>query len=318
MTQSRPTLVQLTLMSTIFTSFALHKLGFRRLTMLNQSRVMRSKFRKKRAFAGYQATQHDVFICAYSKSGTNWAMQIAQQIAYYGEAEFDHITDLVAWPSAPVLGGATIYDKTVQAKAPTGMRVIKTHVESEYVPYDPAGKYFIIIRDPKEAFVSSYHFGHEILSGFGEVRYSPQEWLDLYTSNRFMFDSWAEHTASFWPWRNRDNVLLVTFDEMKRDLPAIVRRVADLMSVTLTQAQFETVVEKSSFSYMKNINSKFTPEIPSFVGEPIKPALIRQGKSGASGDLITPAQQAEIDRFCQAELKRLGSDFPYTDLFKTA
>jgi hypothetical protein len=32
----------------------------------------------------------------FGKSGTHWMMRIAQQIAHRGEAEFDHIHDLVA------------------------------------------------------------------------------------------------------------------------------------------------------------------------------------------------------------------------------
>ena len=36
---------------------------------------------KQRAFAGYQPTRHDVFVATFGKSGTNWMMQIALQIA---------------------------------------------------------------------------------------------------------------------------------------------------------------------------------------------------------------------------------------------
>jgi hypothetical protein len=47
-------------------------------------------------------TASDVIVATYAKRGTNWALQIAPQIAYYGEAEYDFIHDLVAWPDAPV------------------------------------------------------------------------------------------------------------------------------------------------------------------------------------------------------------------------
>ena len=46
----------------------------------------------------YVPTANDVLICSYFKSGTNWTMQIAVQIAHRGRAEFEHIHDLVAWP----------------------------------------------------------------------------------------------------------------------------------------------------------------------------------------------------------------------------
>jgi len=40
-------------------------------------------------------------------------------------------------------------------------------------------------------------------------------------------------------------------------------------------------------------------------------SMIRAGRQGGSSELLTRAQQREIDAYCMAELKRLGSDFPY-------
>jgi hypothetical protein len=34
---------------------------------------------------------HDVLVCSYYKSGTNWTMQMAVQIAHRGRGEFEHI-----------------------------------------------------------------------------------------------------------------------------------------------------------------------------------------------------------------------------------
>ena len=59
---------------------------------------------KSQAFAGYEPGAHDVFVATFARSGTNWMMQIAQQIACYGSAEFEHIHDLVnVLGSQPIL-----------------------------------------------------------------------------------------------------------------------------------------------------------------------------------------------------------------------
>lgn len=109
------------------------------------SRQMQRPWLKRRAFAGYQPTAHDVFVCTYAKSGTNWAMQIAQQIACYGAAESAHIHDLVAWPDAQLpLSIVDLRDPRPRRQAPTGLRVIKTHLESRHVPYQPAAKYLVV------------------------------------------------------------------------------------------------------------------------------------------------------------------------------
>jgi hypothetical protein len=270
---------------------------------------------KRRAFAGYTPTAADVIVATFAKSGTNWMMQIAQQIAYFGEAEFEYLHELIPWPEAPMTNvPARLSDAAIAAKAPTGLRVIKTHYERDYVPFSPVAKYIVVVRDPKDVFVSSYYFGKETFGALTGIDYSLAEWLELFQTADFIFGSWAEHTASWWSVRDEPNVLLLIYDEMKRDPRQGIQRVAELMAVPLTAAQLDKVVTKSSFAYMKTHEHLFSLPPPPF-GSNMSPTLIRKGESGASAELITQAQQAVIDRFCQAELQRLGSDFPYTAVF---
>jgi hypothetical protein len=62
---------------------------------------------------------------------------------------------------------------------------------------------------------------------------------------------------------------------------------------------------------MKGIDHKFAPE--SMVAWSPPAPMIRRGKQGGSGELLTPERQRELDEHCIAELKRLGSDFPYEE-----
>jgi hypothetical protein len=274
------------------------------------TRRMVSDRHKARVFAGYEPTAHDVFVTTFTKSGTNWALQIAQQTAHLGDAEFDHIHDVVAWPEAPFAEIAPLRDPTPRLRAPTGLRVIKTAAPVRHVPYSPEARYIAVLRDPKDVFVSSYHF---VLGVMGlRDKISVQQWLDI--SLNITEGSWADHTASVWAWRDRPNVLILFFADMKRDPEAAVRRIVDLMDVSLTDAQLARVVERSSFAYMKQHDAQFgPPQLPFTKGQT---PMLRTGKSGQSGELLDRAQQAAIDRHFQAELERLGSDFPYAEHFE--
>lgn len=53
--------------------------------------------------------------------------------------------------------------------------------------------------------------------------------ISFFLSDRFIFGSWAEHTASWWPYRDRDNVLLLIYGEMKQNPQAIIKQIADWM-----------------------------------------------------------------------------------------
>ena len=42
-------------------------------------------------------------------------------------------------------------------------------------------------------------------------------------------------------------------------------------------------------------------------------AMMRKGTQGGSSELLSPERQREMDTYFMAELKRLGSDFPYEE-----
>jgi hypothetical protein len=264
-------------------------------------------------FAQYEPNGHDVFACAYFKSGTNWTMQIAVQIAYRGRAEFAHIHDIVPWPDMPDRAryAVPVTDDSAARESPTALRVIKTHLALGQVPYARSARYICVVRDPKDVFVSSYHFVRSI--ALGPAMPSVAGWLDAYLSADAALGSWAEHLHSYWRARDRDNVLFLTYEAMRRDLPGTVDKIAALMGVTLTPAEKLAVVERSTFDYMKKNSHKFdSPTSP--LGS-AKGAMVRRGQHGKSGELISAADQRRIDDYWRAELRRLGCDFPYDAAF---
>ncbi|HFC11546.1 MAG TPA: sulfotransferase domain-containing protein [Anaerolineae bacterium] len=263
---------------------------------------------KTRGFRGYTPSKHDAFVCTYSKSGTYWMMQIVTQIAGKGSAEFEHIHDIVPWPEMPVPGPVRLPAPTWQT-AVTQIRAIKTHAEAEFVPYNKAAKYIVVMRDPKDVVVSSFYFSEAILPGTASL--GREKWVALFLSNQTPYGSWPEHTAGFWPWRERDNVHIVTFAALKQDLAKEVATIAAFLEVDLDQQELAQVVERSSFAYMKKHEAKFEPPAPTKNGT----NLIRKGKKGESAEFLTAAQRQQIDEAMRTQLQTFGSDFPYDDYF---
>ena len=98
---------------------------------------------------------------------------------------------------------------------------------------------------------------------------------------------------------------------MQADSTGTIQQIADFVGIDLTEAQRNKVAEKSSFAYMKANNHKFDP--PAWESGYVP--LIRKGKMGSAKELLSPAQQAQVDAFCLNEFERMGSTFPYAKKF---
>lgn len=268
---------------------------------------------KRNAFGDYRPGKQDVIVATYPKSGTTWAIQIVHQIASHGEGEFEHIDQVVPWPDKLVpMANIEIDDLSIADASPTGLHVIKSHLEPGYVPYAPEAKYISIIRDPKDTLVSMIHFENEFNRLLFEGIVPVEVWVEAFQTKNFMFQPWPMFINDWWKLGKLENVMVLTYEEMKADSVGIVQRIADFVGVNLTSEQLDKVIEKSSFSYMKANDHKFAPPAWELGHVP----LVRSGKSGSAKELLSMEQQAQIDAFCQRELERLGSDFPYSERFR--
>jgi len=267
---------------------------------------------KRSAYADYHFRESDVIVTTYPKSGTTWMKQIAVQIGYLGEGEYDHIDDVVPWPDKLVpQEGPELNDISGLSDSPTGIHVIKSHLESDYVPYDTGVKCICVIRDPKDTLVSVIHFEN----GFNKLLFDHtvpvNEWVAAFQTERFTYQPWSMLTDSWWKLRDRDNVLVMFYEEMKKDPDAAVKQVTQFLEVELSQDQFNKVIEKSSFNYMKANDSKFAP--PAWDAGRVP--MVRSGQSGNSKELLSADAQRQIDDFCIQQLCELGSDFPYQERY---
>jgi Sulfotransferase domain len=293
------------------------KLGVAEKMLASVSDKREQEFIKKNPFRGYVPGAQDVFVMTYAKSGTNWMMQIVWQLIHHGKGEFDHIHNVVPWPDAKLVGGPMMGNYAIpldQATdwetAPERKRVIKTHFNWELLPYSEEARYIAVIRDPKDVFVSSYFFMKG--SGMGGAMPSVDTMYRLFLADKYMLGgSWPANTAGYWAQRHKANVLVVSFKSMKRDLEGTVRRVAGFLNVCAPDDVIREVCAKASFPYMKRIDHKFgTFQVIPWRAPSV---MMRKGDQGASGELLTPERQREMDAHCIAELKRLGSDFPYEE-----
>src|SRR5689334_13039391 len=121
--------------------WALEKTGRAQGVFASRTARQRKTFEEDNPFRGYVPGKQDVIVATYAKSGTNWMMQIAHQLIWHGEGEFEHIHSVVPWPDTKVMGPAMrgyaipLQEARDWETSPERKRVIKTHFDWDLLPY---------------------------------------------------------------------------------------------------------------------------------------------------------------------------------------
>lgn len=115
----------------------------------------------------YLPGEHDAVVAPDEESGTNGMLHIVHRVAILRHGRFDHVHDVAPWPDAP--GDQTSVAVPLEAptwrEASSGLRPVKTQLSRGSTPLTDAARYMVVIRDPEDAVISSYHFVRGIAQG---------------------------------------------------------------------------------------------------------------------------------------------------------
>ena len=244
--------------------------------------------------AHFQALESDVLITTAPKAGTTWMQQILYQMRSDGDPDFDNIDAVVPWLELPRKGNCwqQVLDDYDTLPRP---RLFKTHCTAEQTPGIGTASIILTVRDPRECCVSFYH---HLMNMTDEAREAPGHQrpasFAVHVDNWLEFAAWYRNVKSWWPYRDHEKVLLLRYQDMKRDLAAGVDRIAAFLGWELNSEQKSKVLEFSSFDWMKAHDEKFSGQTESGKSS-FKPGrFIRQGKVGAYRDLLTSELEKKI------------------------
>ncbi len=255
----------------------------------------------------------DIVIATYAKSGTTWTQQMIAQMLLGPDPELE-VAHLSPWIDLRVPPKEV---KLPDVEAQTGRRFVKTHLPLDALVYSPKAKYIYIGRDGRDVVWSMYnHHANANAQWYGALNDTPgrvgppietppadirEYWHDWIERDGHPFWPFWENIRTWWAIKNLPNVLLVHFNDLKRDLEGEMRRFATFLDIEVDEADWPAILEYCSFDWMKEHATKSVPLGGAFWDGGAQ-VFINKGENGRWRDVLTAEESTEYESLAIAEL----------------
>ena len=229
---------------------------------LARTRELRCHLCDSTLWNGLSLRDGDIVIASWAKSGTTWTQQIVGQLLFQGAEEVE-VARISPWVDFRLGAG----DRIAMLEAQTHRRFLKTYLPVYALGIDRDVRYIYLARDGRDAVWSLHNHYHtmkpERLAAINDapgrvgppLERPPESVRDWYRAwfERDGYPVWPywDHVRGWWAFRRLPNVMLLHFNELKRDLPGAIRAIAAFLDLPVDEARLPAIVEHCSFGYMK-------------------------------------------------------------------
>jgi len=264
----------------------------------------------------YRPRPEDIFVVTQMKCGTTWMQNVVYEILMRGKGDLVE-TGRTMYSIAPWIEGrkSVSISEAAVSGSERPSRIIKTHLPAQLCPYDRAARYIYVARHPLSCFASCIDFVDTNVGGMAPELPAFEEWFC--SPDLMWWGTWTDHVKGWWERSRREpNVLFVHFEEMKKDLAGVTRRVAEFLGVApLTEAELAAVVHKCGFAYMQEHQDNFEMHPPHILQTNAE--LFVAGSADRHKHLA-PELRERVAAWVEREMA--GSDYPlartYPDVVK--
>nr|XP_056703504.1 sulfotransferase 6B1-like [Euleptes europaea] len=246
-----------------------------------------------RSLATFEARNDDVLLVSYPKSGTHWLAEIilhlyASKVAITSPIEFGDLS------------------KLEQLDHLSCKRIIPTHLDCNMLPPTfklKQCKAIYILRNPKDIAVSMYHYYRE--NPNLPTIDSWLEFLEMFLKGDVVCGSWFDHVLSWEENTTDKNTLFLFYEDMKKDLPKVVKKVSTFLGVNASESGINEICAKSSFSEMKTNTEKenYNPNQTVCALTSNRRLIFRKGAVGDWKNHFTPKQNRMFEETFAKKMK---------------
>ncbi len=188
-----------------------------------------------------------------------------------------------------------------------GQRLIKTHLPVELLQENlsthPKVKIIQNIRNPKDTLVSYYHH-MQTSSMLGEFTGTWDQYFELFKANKLPSGDYFKITSDWYKFnKDRENSLILTYEEMKKDHRGHVIKIAKFLGHDLSDTILDLIVE---YSTVKSMSKTFAPTAHK------KLVQVRKGLVGDWMNYFSQEQSDYVDALCEKHWRPLGLSFEFS------
>ncbi|CAK1581650.1 unnamed protein product [Parnassius mnemosyne] len=272
----------------------------------------------------------DTFVVTFPRSGTTWTQELVWLILNNFDYEKALETPLtVRYPFleteafvnhnqiSDMPNGKKIIN-TFEANIPSvqdiesmaSPRFIKSHVPLSLLPPKllDTCKVFYVARDPRDVAVSCYH--HYNFFNYFQDGMDFKTYWEFFINDLVPWSPFFEHVKEAWQMRNHPNMLFVFYEELSKNLPACVRRVATFLGKQITEKQMEKLCEHLKIDNFKKNKAINYNNLMSTGLLNDKESFIRKGKVGGWRDYFDEEMTEQAQRWIDENLRDTDLRFP--------
>ncbi|XP_070541180.1 sulfotransferase 2B1-like [Ptychodera flava] len=277
---------------------------------------------ESRATDSFNFRSDDVIVVGFLKSGNTWLLEVLK--AMYNDWGLQKFGGAEA---AMLLDERTVFNshfcrkheelvEAIKCEDLPSPRLMRSHLPATLFPChvlkEKGVKVIYISRNPKDIVVSTYYFYKSFLHGACSTG-DWEETVQSFLEDRQPLTPWVRHVGDWFQKGIEDNVLHVTYEEMKRDLPGTVRKIADFLQRPLTIEDIDRVVRTTTVDAMQSRLLKMLIVDEEMVPKAAKGEnpFVRKGVVGDWKNHFTVAQSELFDSKIGSKVRSINPNIPY-------